>query len=155
MAAVYFPDSSALAKRYVAETGSAWLQSTLAPSTGSTVFVARITGAELIAALTRRERGNTLSGVDATTARTAFRTHLKTEYKVIEITEALIEHAMSLAEIYGLRGYDSVQLAAAKEVNNRYLAAGLPSVTLLSADSELNAAAVAEGLTVDNPNNHP
>jgi len=33
--------------------------------------------------------------------------------------------------------------------------ARLPSLTLLSADVDLNAAALAEGLAVDDPNSHP
>jgi hypothetical protein len=37
----------------------------------------------------------------------------------------------------------------------RYLAAGLPAVICMSADTELNAAAMAEGLTIDDPNTHP
>jgi 23S rRNA (adenine2503-C2)-methyltransferase len=44
----------------------------------------------------------------------------------------------------------AVQLAAALETRSQ-----LPSVTLLSADAGLNAAAQAEGLAVDDPNNHP
>ena len=50
---------------------------------------------------------------------------------------------------------DAVQLAAALEINTQRIQAGLPPVTLLSADAELNAAALAEGLAVDNPNDHP
>jgi hypothetical protein len=34
-------------------------------------------------------------------------------------------------------------------------AAGLPPVTFISADQELNAAATAEGLAVDDPTTHP
>jgi hypothetical protein len=49
-----------------------------------------------------------------------------------------------------LRGYDAVQLAAALEVHSH-----APSLTLLSADAGLNAAGAAEGLAVDDPNNHP
>jgi hypothetical protein len=60
-----------------------------------------------------------------------------------------------VAETYGLRGYDAVQLAAALDVNTSYHAAGLPTITLISADAELNAAATSEGLTVENPNNYP
>jgi hypothetical protein len=40
------------------------------------------------------------------------------------------------------------------ETEKERLAVGLPPLTLLSADTDLNAAAVSEGLTVDNPNNH-
>jgi hypothetical protein len=37
----------------------------------------------------------------------------------------------------------------------RYLAAGLSAVIFISADTELNAAAMAEGLTIEDPNSHP
>jgi uncharacterized protein len=53
-----------------------------------------------------------------------------------------------------LRAYDAVQLAVALEVNRIHQMAGSP-VTLVSADRDLNAAATAEGLTVDDPNSHP
>jgi len=49
----------------------------------------------------------------------------------------------------------AVQLAAAVAINKRRLIHGLQPVTLVSADTELNRAAVAEGLLVDDPNHHP
>ena len=39
----YFPDSSALAKRYIAETGSGWVQTLTDPAAANTIYVARIT----------------------------------------------------------------------------------------------------------------
>ncbi|MBN4002390.1 hypothetical protein [Nostoc sp. LPT] len=62
---------------------------------------------------------------------------------------------MVLAEAYGLRGYDAVQLGAGCTVNALCIANSLPLVTFVSADSELNAAAASEGLLVENPNNYP
>jgi uncharacterized protein len=61
---------------------------------------------------------------------------------------------MGLAETHALRAYDAVQLAAAVEVNAQCAALGV-ALTLISADAALNAAAMAEGLTVDDPNSHP
>jgi predicted nucleic acid-binding protein len=153
--AVYFAETSALAKRYIAETGSVWLRALLDPSTGCSIYVVRVTAVEIIAALTRRERGRTLAPTDATTARQAFRHDLATTYQVIEVTPALANRAMLLAEQHGLRGYDAIQLAAGLEVHVRYLAAGLPAITYISADMELNAAAMAEGLIIEDPNTHP
>ena len=43
-----------------------------------------------------------------------------------------------------------MQLAAAVEIR-----AHIPSLTFLSADANLNIAAVAESLLVDDPNSHP
>jgi len=62
---------------------------------------------------------------------------------------------MRLSEIRGLRGYDAVQLATALELENRFSANNLSSIIFISADNHLNQAAQTEGLTVDNPNNHP
>ncbi len=46
--------------------------------------------------------------------------------------------------------YDAVQLAAALEVRTQ-----IPTLVLLSADGDLNNAASAEGMPVDDPNKHP
>ena len=61
---------------------------------------------------------------------------------------------MTLAEAHSLRGYDAVQLATAVEIHIRGLTLGLPALTLVSADEELNLAARAEGLVVEDPNMH-
>ena len=63
----------------------------------------------------------------------------------------MLEAAIMLSRRRGLRAYDAVQLAAASEVNLFYIAEGCGPVTLVSADRELNAAATAEGLLVDDP----
>ena len=152
---IYFVDTSALAKRYVNEPGSAWLRALLNPTTGAETLIVRIAAVELIAAITRRERGGSVSLADAAAARAAVRSDLAAEYQVVEVTEALIGRAMSLAEAHGVRGYDAVQLAAALEVNALLVAGALPPLLLVSADSELNAAATAEGLAIEDPNAHP
>ncbi len=75
-----------------------------------------------------------------------FRLDLSQEYLVLEITAPLLTDAMRLVEAHGIRAYDAVQLAAAAELNGRWLAAGMGSITLVSADLDLNTAATAEGL---------
>ena len=72
----------------------------------------------------------------------------------MEISGPLVSEAMSLAQTYTLRGYDAVQLAAVLELYHQRLSNGLPTPTLISADAALNMAAIAEGLAVDDPNNH-
>ncbi len=62
---------------------------------------------------------------------------------------------MALAETHGLRGYDALQLAASIQVNRLCVSSGLPALILVSADGELNAAALNEGLTLEDPNAHP
>lgn len=84
-----------------------------------------------------------------------FRQHLTGRYTVIEITPALFNDAMRLANTHALRAYDAVQLAAALEIRQQRQNVGLGLVTLISADQALNDAATAEGLTVDDPRSHP
>jgi predicted nucleic acid-binding protein len=74
---------------------------------------------------------------------------------MLEITPALLAEAERLAEVHGLRAYDAVQLAAAADLQRERLANGLSRPTLISADQELNAAAMAEGIAEDDPNSHP
>jgi hypothetical protein len=54
--AVYFLDSSALVKRYINETGSAWVLGLFGPTLDYEFFVAAVTGVEIVAAITRRAR---------------------------------------------------------------------------------------------------
>jgi len=66
--ASYFLDSSGLVKRYVAEVGTAWVSSLMDPATGNLLYVARVTGVEVVSALTRRARGGSLSATHAAAA---------------------------------------------------------------------------------------
>lgn len=152
--AIVFLDSSAVVKRYVPETGSAWVQGLTNPATGNLLYVARITGAEVVSAVTRRQRRGQITPPDAAVALTAFRRDFPIAFLVIEITAPVAERAMDTAERHGLRGYDAVQLAAALELRDGCRRAGLPDPPIITADAELNAAARAEGLPVDDPNNH-
>jgi len=150
-----FLDSSALVKRYGQETGSTWIKYLTDPSSGNLIYLARITAVEVVSALARKVQYGGLTAVAAATAIAQFRLELPNLYRTIDISAALITKAMSLAETHTLRGYDAVQLAAALEVNSYRLALGIQSFTLVSADTALNAAAMAEGLAVDDPNAHP
>jgi hypothetical protein len=153
--AVYFFDSSAVVKRYVSETGTAWVIGIADPKANNHIHLARITGVEVIAAVMKRKREGSIAPNDATTVMTDFHYDFTTAYRIVEIRPRLIEGAMQLAETHALRGYDAVQLAAALEVNAFTLSLGSPAVTLVSADGGLNRAAVATGLTTDDPNAHP
>jgi len=149
----YF-DSSALVKRYVAETGTNWINGLCAIGAGNTLYTVRISGAEIVAALFRRARTGTLAVSDAQSATTQFKADFRNRYQIVEITERLIDLAMTLAEKHTLRGYDSVQLAAALELQTARDIVSLSAITFVCADDKLNAAAVAEGLLVENPNTY-
>lgn len=152
--AVYFFDSSAVVKHYVQETGTQWVTSIVNPAAGNDLYLARITGVEVVSALVRRGRDGTISSQDVATALAQFRKDFNSEYQALEMTASVLTRAMSLAETHALRGYDAVQLAAALEVKDFCQATEISAYILISADDTLNVAAEAEGLIIDNPNNH-
>lgn len=158
--AVYFFDSSALVKRYVLETGTNWVQLITDPTAFNSIFIAQVTGVEIITAITRRVRMRDTSQPDAALAIADFRNDFANQYSPIEVTDQVISRAMSLAEAHPLRAYDAIQLATALEVNDQSVALGMtglgvPALTLVSADADLNSAAIREGLVVEDPNAHP
>jgi predicted nucleic acid-binding protein len=155
MGGAYFLDTSAVVKRYIQETGTGWVRRIADAAAGNLMYLARITDVEVTSAVVRRHRGGSISAADAVDTLNQFRQDLITGYRVIEVTPALLAAARTLAERHGLRAYDAVQLAAAVELNAQWIAAGTGTITLASADQELNAAATVEAITVEDPNSHP
>jgi uncharacterized protein len=154
MAAFLF-DASGIVKRYLIEVGSGWVQGLTDPAAAHEIFVSRITRVEIVAAITRRGCGGPLPASSVPALLAQFRHDALHQYNLVEITPALLADAERLAEIHALRGYDAVQLAAAAELHQRRLTAGMSRLTLISADQDLNAAALAEGIDVDDPTAHP
>jgi uncharacterized protein len=148
--AAYFLDTSTVVKRYAQEIGTPWVQALAAPTAGHLLAIVRITLAETVAAVTRKERGGFIAPQAAATALNDFDVDFAQQYVIVEVSAGLVTHAAALARKHALRGYDAVQLAAALEVQSQ-----IPSLTMVSADANLNAAATAEGLLVDDPNSHP
>ena len=152
--ATYFCDTSALVKRYVAEVGSAWLTETIHPHVNARVYIAQVTKVEITSALTRRAKRSSITPQEAKSALDQFFQDWKTEITIIDLSANIVDEAVNLAREYSLRGYDAVQLATALDVHRERSRLNLSRVTLLSADNELNAAAVKEGLKVENPSEY-
>lgn len=153
---MFFLDSSALVKRYLTEQGSLWVSNRCDPSTGTTILIAEITRVEVAAAIASRHRltgGITLVERDRLVG--LLLRHCDAEYTMIPLGQLVLGAAVQLTQRYRLRGYDAVQLAAALDANRAAAAAQLPALTFMSADTDLNLAASAEGLAIDDPNQHP
>lgn len=153
--AVFFLDSSAVVKRHLNEPGSTWIVELTNPIAGNELYIASITGVEVVSAIRRKTLGSGLSHTDATTAIAQFQHDFDKQYQVVDVTLNLITQAMQLADHHALRGYDAVQLATALSVSSIGAGLRLSTLMLVSADAALNAAAVIEGLAVDDPNAHP
>jgi predicted nucleic acid-binding protein len=168
--ALYFFETSALVKRYAQERGTSWVQTITDPQAQHRLYISDITGVEAIAAIKKKERDGVKSGgisqTDAANAIKQFRYDFANQYKIVEVTSTIISIAMDLPEKHKLRAYDAVQLAVALEIDSQIkamigataisaIAATIPTLTVVSADDELNTAAIAEGLILEDPKNHP
>jgi uncharacterized protein len=148
--ATYFFDSSAIVKRYVQEQGTNWVSSITSDSKVNSIYLARITEVEIVSALARRLSSTPL-GIVTNPAIIQFVYNFNSDYKIIELTPSLLEHATTLASSRRLRGYEAVQLASALALNKVLQEVGIDSLIFVSADSELNTVASIEGLKVENP----
>ena len=61
---IYYMDSSCLVKRYVNEIGSEWVLSITDPVAGNEIYTVRITGVEVVSAVSRRKRDGTIISAD-------------------------------------------------------------------------------------------
>lgn len=108
---ILFCDTSALVKLYLKEDFSDEMQALAGAA--SAIAVCRIAWAEIMAALARRTREN--PGDAAVIELVRKRLHADwPRYAIVEITQPLVELAGEYADTFALRGYDSVQLAAAR-----------------------------------------
>ncbi len=150
---VYFFDSSALVKFYVDEMGTGWVRSFTDFET-NVIHVSRLAKVETISALTRRLRRNDIAIVEFDQASISLEEDFATQFRTVAVTEGIIDDAEGLAKRYGLRAYYAVQLSAALDTRRIISQVESNELTLVSADLELNEAALAEGLKVEDPNSH-
>lgn len=150
----YYLDASALVKRYVNEPGADWLRAILASIPSPVLFTSRITIVEVSSAFARCAREGSLTADEFTVALDAFRGDCLNEYQIMPPTTLVIDEACALVERYPLRAHDAVHLASALVAQQFLAARDYPPLAFVSADDNLNDAATAEGLAVDNPNHH-
>jgi predicted nucleic acid-binding protein len=147
----YFLDTSALAKRYLVETGSGWIKSFFLPTLNQVIVISELTPVEMFSLLARRQREGYISPQDAAAFRADFLVHFEKQYLVVNLESSILLQARSLVTNYKLRTLDAIQLASAIHASNIL---GEP-LTFLSGDIDLLNAASSEGFAVDNPNVHP
>ena len=125
------------------------------PSRWASNFVSRLAVVEVAATLARQARAGNLTAAEGALAINQLRHTIAHEFRVVEITSVLASHALNHIQTHAPRGSDALHLAAATELQRRRTADGLPRLTFISADGELNQAARAEGLPVEDPSTHP
>jgi predicted nucleic acid-binding protein len=136
---IVYLDASALVKHYVVEAGSAEVNQLLVRA--DVVGTAAISQAEVAATLARAARTGTLTRDEAEAALQVFRAEWVDLIR-LQLTEAVLAQADTLAWDCELRAYDAVHLAAARFWQSSL---GEP-VTLATYDRQLWQAGDAAGL---------
>lgn len=148
---VYYADTSALAKRYLNETGSTWVRSWCNPHSVHVTIISQLTVVEMFSLLERRTRDGSISGATQSALFGAFLVHRNTEFLVRSLDDSISFAAPAVIGRHGLRALDGIQLASALDAASSLGEA----LTFVSADVRLLAAATAEGFATDNPTLHP
>lgn len=151
---VFYLDASALVKRYLAEVGSAWVESLCADEANHAIAIARFGLVEAAAAFAAKRRGQFITTSDYETALNDLLRDADGRYRLVAVGPAVINHAIQLTRRQKLRGYDAIHLACALALNKPLLDHGLPPLTFVAADSNLLEAARSEGLDTENPNDY-
>jgi hypothetical protein len=152
---IYYCDSSAVVKIYLDEAGSADMKLLCRNVPSGNIFINAIAGSEVLSALHRRFRGGDLSSDAISRARMDFAEDFDEFFNRIPVSDQIIALAMELIEKYPLRGYDSVQLASALNLQFTLRAFNGQEVYFVGSDRVLNNAARNEGLAVINPAEQP
>jgi predicted nucleic acid-binding protein len=138
-------------KRYVAEVGSAWVQSITEVTSGHELYLSDLTIVEVCAAMSRRRRDGSLSDVETTAFRNEFLADIVNLYLPTPMSDSIIDGAVALTDLHVLRASDAVQLSTALDINAKRISAGLMALSLVSSDQSQIKAALAEGLAVVDP----
>jgi len=138
---IVYLDTSSLVKLYVEETDSGKIRAIA--SNATVISTSKTAYAEARAAFARKQKeGGFSSNVLRKIVGDLNRDW--ESYFVIEITDGLIRYAGDLAEKHFLRGFDSIHLASAVNLQNKTRS----EIYFSSNDAKLNRAAEKEGLTV-------
>jgi len=151
----FYLDASALVKRYLAETGTAWVESLCADDTNNAIAIARFGLVETAAAFAAKRRGQFITDNEYESALGNLLRDAGERYRLIAVGQTVIDNAIQLTRHQKLRGYDAIHLASALALNKPLMGYGLPLLTFVAADDNLLAAARSEGLISENPNDHP
>jgi uncharacterized protein len=151
----YYFDTSALAKRYVVEVGSSWVQAVVAQQSGQMIYTSVLTQPEIVSALQRRVREGILGADQAQQLTQRVLEHMTQSYALATITPPVITQDCALLHRHPLRAYDALHLACALAIREAITRQQLSVPVFVAADDALLAAAAAEGFPVDNPLQHP
>lgn len=147
----FYVDTSAVNKRYIAETGSTWVRRWIRRRAGNLIMISDLTAVESFSIYARLHREQRISITRQRRLRSLFIEHMRQHYVVLPLTQAVLLEAQSLVSAHPLKAADAIQLATALQARRIW---GQP-ITFVTADKQLRTAAFNENFTVENPNLYP
>ncbi|MEK7693080.1 MAG: type II toxin-antitoxin system VapC family toxin [Chloroflexota bacterium] len=151
---LYYLDSSALAKPYLAERGSAWVSELVS---AQNVAISMLSFAEVASALGRRSREG---GVSAAQRVEEYRTFIRHAlwWSVIPVDQVILEAASQILleglAVPMLRTLDAIHLATAQQSFMLARQSGENGAVVVTSDRRMIDVALAASLVVDNPEEH-
>ncbi len=143
----YFIDSSALIKRYHYETGTEVIDEIIEKEY-SQIFISSVTLIEVIATLRRKVKERKISKNRFLKLKGVFLYDVEKMYTLIPLDDSVLADALHIAEKYGCKSLDSLQLSSALKAK---LIEG--EIIFVCADKQLLKYAKKEGFETLNPEN--
>jgi predicted nucleic acid-binding protein len=145
-------DASALAKRYVSETGSPLVDGILDNVPGDRIYVLSVGAGEVVSILVRKRNAGVITDAYFRQALVDFETEIvrSAEINQLPVSNRLATSSFSLIVAHALNSTDAIILKSALAIA-RKLQAGGDDLVLVASDQRLLRAAQAEGLNTFNP----
>ena len=144
----FYLDSSAIFKHYHYEPGSDVVDALFETESAHAIYTSIFTILEVRATATRLNRGGRIANRALRVLRDRLLVETGTRLRLVALTDVLMDVSQDLAETYGLTAGDAVQLGSALETAS---SSRVRVLTFVSADRQLNEAALKAGLNVLDP----
>ena len=151
---IYFLDTSALIKRYIAEQGSSGIVALCDPTQQNMLYISQAIRVEIVSAICRRAREQSITLDERNELIQKFREDCQKGYNTWTVTTEIYDAAAELCRLHPLRAYDAVQLACALAVRKFAQENKVSEPIFVCADNNLLNIASREGLSIENPNNY-
>jgi predicted nucleic acid-binding protein len=148
----FYLDASALAKRYVPETGSPLVDVILDNVPGGRLYLLNIGAGEVVSILVRKKNAGVLSSASFGQVLLAFEAEIvrSADINKLPVSNRLATSSLSLIVAHSINSTDAIVLKSALAISAR-LRAGGGDMVLVASDQRLLRAAQAEGLSTFDP----
>lgn len=152
MAYSFYFDSSALAKRYVPETGSDLVDEILDNVSGRRICLLNVGAGEVVSILVRKKNTGEIEAADFDELLLDFNSEIAHRHAVrkMAVKNRLAISAFPLIVTHSINSTDAIALKSALTIADTLRERG-DDLVLVSSDQRLLRAAQAEGLTTFNP----